>query len=43
LAIGGARQLPELFEAAQILFDFGPETIGRLAGHVSDALDALPA
>jgi oligoendopeptidase F len=43
LAIGGSRPLPELFEAAQIRFDFGSDTIGRLANHVSNELDRLPA
>jgi oligoendopeptidase F len=43
LAIGGARPLPDLFEAAGLRFDFGPETLARLAERVESELEALPA
>jgi oligoendopeptidase F len=43
LSIGGARALPSLFQAAHIRFDFGAETIGRLAERVTGAIDRLPA
>ena len=41
LALGGSRPLPDLFQAADISFDFGPETIGRVAGEVTKALDEI--
>ena len=43
LAVGGARPLPELFEAAGIRFDFGAETLSRLAERVERELEKLPA
>lgn len=43
LTLGGSRPLPELFDAAGIRFDFGPETIGRLADRVGVELEKLPA
>ncbi|MEE9296856.1 MAG: M3 family oligoendopeptidase [Phycisphaerae bacterium] len=41
LALGGSRKLPELFEAANIRFDFSIETIGPLMDTVQDALSKL--
>ena len=43
LALGGSRPLPELFEAAGLRFDFGPETMGSLVEDVADSLETLPA
>jgi len=43
LALGGSRPLPELFAAAGLDFDFGPETVGRLMERVEEQLAALPA
>ena len=42
LALGGSRPLPELFEAAGLDFDFGPDTMKRLMDEVLQELDALP-
>ncbi len=42
LALGGSRPLPELFEAAGLTFDFGPETMKRLMDEVQRELDILP-
>ena len=42
MALGGARPLPELFEAAGLPFDFGAETVGRLVDRVQAELDTLP-
>lgn len=42
MALGGARPLPELFEAAGLPFDFGAETVGRLVERVQAELDKLP-
>ena len=42
LSLGGSRPLPELFAAAELDFDFGPETMKRLMGAVQEELDALP-
>ncbi len=42
LALGGSRPLPELFAAAGLDFDFGPDTVGRLMTRVEDQLAALP-
>jgi oligoendopeptidase F len=41
LALGGSRPLPELFEAAGIRFDFGPETVKPLADAVLEELETL--
>jgi oligoendopeptidase F len=43
LSLGGARPLPELFKAAGLRFDFGPETVRTLVAAVEDDLQALPA
>ena len=42
LALGGSRPLPELFAAAGLNFDFGPETMRSLMAEVSKELDSLP-
>jgi hypothetical protein len=41
--LGGSRPLPELFEAAGLTFDFGPEAVSDLADALRSALQALPA
>lgn len=42
LRLGGSRPLPELFAAAGLRFDFGRETLARLAERVQRELDRLP-
>lgn len=42
LSLGGSRPLPELFAAADLPFDFGPETVGRLVGRVEAEMAKLP-
>ena len=42
LRLGGSRPLPELFEAAELTFDFGPDTVKRLMDDVQRELDSLP-
>jgi oligoendopeptidase F len=42
LRLGGSRPLPELFAAADLRFDFGPETVGRVVNAVEEELDRLP-
>lgn len=42
LRLGGSRPLPELFEAAGLKFDFGPEVVKRLADRVQGELERLP-
>jgi oligoendopeptidase F len=42
LSLGGSRPLPELFSAAGLTFDFGPETLQRLTDRVAKELDKLP-
>lgn len=39
LELGGARPLPQLFEAAGLRFDFGPEAVGRAAHGLRGALE----
>lgn len=43
LALGGSKPLPELFKAAGLRFDFGPETVKTLLAAVEDDLKGLPA
>ncbi|MEL7473251.1 MAG: M3 family oligoendopeptidase, partial [Planctomycetota bacterium] len=43
LKLGGSRPLPELFAAADLPFDFGPETVKRLADRVEGELAKLPS
>ena len=43
LALGGARPLPELFEAAGARFDFSADTIQPLVDAVQEELAGLPA
>ncbi len=42
LSLGGSRPLTELFEATGLRFDFGPETVKRLADRAEAELDKLP-
>jgi oligoendopeptidase F len=42
MTLGGSRPLPQLFEAAGLRFDFGPETVKRLTDRVEAELDKLP-
>jgi oligoendopeptidase F len=42
MQLGGSRSLPELFAAADLTFDFGPETMKRLMDDVQTELNALP-
>lgn len=42
LSLGASRPLPELFRAAGIPFDFGPDNIGRLAAEIADELKRIP-
>lgn len=42
LALGGSRPLPELFEAAGLRFEFGPEALARVAERVDRELARLP-
>jgi len=40
--LGGTRSLPELFEAAGIVFDFSARTLGPLVSALREELDQLP-
>ena len=42
LSLGGSRPLPELFAAAGLTFDFGPETVSKLVDRVEKELTKLP-
>jgi len=42
LALGGTRSLPELFEAAGIVFDFSARTLGPLVSALREELDQVP-
>ncbi len=42
MSLGGTRPLPELFHAAGLPFDFGPEIVKRIVDRVSSELDKLP-
>ncbi len=42
LSFGGTRSLPELFEAADIKFDFGDKTIAPLVATIREDLKSLP-
>jgi oligoendopeptidase F len=42
LALGGSRPLPELFAAAELKFQFGPETMQSLMDEVQRELKTLP-
>lgn len=42
LSLGGSRPLPELFAAAELQFDFGPETMQELMREVEGELATLP-
>jgi oligoendopeptidase F len=43
MSLGGSKPLPELFKAAGLPFDFGPDTVGRLVERVQTEMDKLPA
>jgi len=43
LSLGGSKPLPELFGAADLKFDFGPDTTKRLMDAVQGELEKLPA
>ncbi|MCC6322222.1 MAG: M3 family oligoendopeptidase [Phycisphaerales bacterium] len=43
LSLGGSRPLPELFRAAGLEFEFGPETVRRLIDEVRGELARMPA
>ena len=42
MRLGGSRPLPELFAAADLTFDFGPDTMKRLMDAVQEELERLP-
>jgi len=42
LALGGSRPLPDLFAAAGLRFDFGPETVGPLMEQIAAELARIP-
>jgi oligoendopeptidase F len=42
MSLGGARPLPDLFAAADLTFDFGPDTMERLIDAVQGELETLP-
>ena len=42
LALGGSRPLPELFEAAELKFEFGPAVMKGLMDEVASELAGLP-
>jgi oligoendopeptidase F len=42
LSLGGSRPLPELFSAAELKFDFGPQTMRSLIAEVQGELSKLP-
>ncbi len=43
LALGGSKPLPQLFEAAGMKFDFGPNAVKSLIAEVENELNTLPA
>ncbi len=42
MSLGGSRPLPDLFKAAGLTFDFGPETVRRLVARIEVELSKLP-
>lgn len=42
LSLGGSKPLPELFAAAGLKFDFGPDSVKRLADRVAKEMEKLP-
>jgi len=42
LELGGSRPLPELFEAAELTFEFGPDVMRGLMDEVQGELEKLP-
>jgi oligoendopeptidase F len=43
LRLGGSRPLPELFAAAGLPFDFGPDAVRGLTDRVRQELAKIPA
>ena len=43
LSLGGSLPLPELFTAAGLVFDFGPDTVSGLMEEVQTELETIPA
>jgi oligoendopeptidase F len=42
MRLGGTRPLPELFRAAGLVFDFGPDQVKRLVDRAAAELDKIP-
>ncbi len=42
LSLGGSRPLPELFAAAGLEFDFGPDSVKRITDRVAREMEKLP-
>ena len=42
LSLGGSRPLPDLFAAAGLPFDFGPDAVRRITDRVAKELEKLP-
>ncbi len=42
MSLGGSKPLPQLFEAAGLKFDFGPDIVKRLVDRAEAELDKLP-
>ncbi|MCC6426987.1 MAG: M3 family oligoendopeptidase [Phycisphaerales bacterium] len=42
MKLGGSRPLPELFEAAGLAFEFGPDVVKRLVDRVEKELEKVP-
>lgn len=42
LSLGGSKPLPELFAAAGLNFEFGPDTVKRITDRVAKELERLP-
>jgi oligoendopeptidase F len=42
LSLGGSKPLPELFAAAGLNFDFGPDSVKRLTDRVAKEMEKLP-
>jgi len=42
LSLGGSKPLPDLFKAAGLKFDFGPDIVKRLVDRIERELEKLP-
>lgn len=42
MSLGGSKPLPDLFAAADLPFDFGPDTVGRLVARAETEMAKLP-